>query len=138
MPVKKKRKIKIESVLVAEDLRLEVTGLQSIIGVWGNRLNATGKILKLPRLMFRVEFTSEEAFSAQLQLQVVSPSGAVLFRNPAPLSLDVDANNTTVCALGWAPAEFVESGIYTILFSADGSKPSKVKTFEVRLEAPPQ
>lgn len=130
----KKRKIKIQSVLLCEDLRAEVNGLQSLIGVFGNRILTTSPILKMPKFVFRIEFLSDESFNAKCDFSVVSPSGEVVFSSPKGVELDVTANNTSIFAFGWSPAVFTESGVYEIRFGVDG-KATKIRVFEVMLSA---
>jgi len=135
---KKSPKIQIRSVLIAEDVRHEATGQQTIIGVYGNSISTAQSVLKLPRVVFRIEFISQEKIAAQCQFSVVSPSGKVVFSTPQPINMEVQPGITAICSVGWSPVELTEQGHYEIRFGVDG-KAKKVSSFQINLNAePPQ
>jgi hypothetical protein len=134
---RKAAKIQIRSVLIAEDVRFEATGQQTIIGAYGNSISTTNPSLKLPRVTFRVEFISPDTFEAECNFSVVTPSGKTAFAMPQPLKVSVRGGISAVCALSWGPVEFTEQGVHEILFGVDG-KARKVSSFEVKLNAEPK
>ena len=123
-------KIKIISVLVAEDLRQEVNGQQTIVGVFGWQLNSTSSAFVLPRVVVRIDFTSDASGPFNASFSVVSPNGSVVFTPPQTVSVNVKSDQINTFAMGWGPAKFAESGQYEIKFGIAGRE-SRVATLQV-------
>lgn len=130
------KRIDIRSILIAEDVRQEVNGLQTIVGVYGNTINTGAPRAILSRIMFRIEFVSTSTFQAKCNLGIISPSGKQVFGSPAPAEMDVKAGISAVCCIGWGPVAFDESGIYSIHFGVN-TKPKKISEFSVNLNRKP-
>ena len=127
----KKKKIRIDSALLMEDLRQEITGMQSFIGVFSSKVNTPSIPLRLPKVVFRVSFQGEEDFPADCMLSVVNPSGKQIFNTQEPIRADVKKGFQNIVAVGWSPAVFTEAGVYQVRFSVDG-RAMKALTFEIQ------
>jgi hypothetical protein len=137
--VTKTRKVKVISAIVAEDIRQEKSGQQTIIGAFGGMIGATDSQLVLPRLIIRLEFTSEEDFDGRGTVSLVSPTGAKVFTNPEPLQIKVKKDRHNIVAMGWGPVLLKESGVYQIKFTPDvGIKETKVAEVLISLGQTPE
>ena len=129
----KKSKLKIRSVIFAEDVRQEINGKHSVIGMFAGNIQATTKEVKLPKIVFRIEFIlDQEERAVSINFSVTAPSGKTIFESPEPLILHTKPNQPGVAIIGWGPALFKEKGVYEIRFGIDGPA-EKVGTFDVHL-----
>lgn len=129
---KKTKKPRNYSVIVAEDVRIEQNGQQSIIGVFGNQIKTTDLQLILPKIVFRVDFLPDAAQKTTCELIVLTPSRKVIFAMPKPTELVLQSQVPHNCIFSWSPAFFDESGTYEVHFGV-GEQPKKIHTFQVNL-----
>jgi hypothetical protein len=125
------REPKILSVLIAESVRQEVNGLQSIIGVFSGGINVPSLPLVLPQLAFRIEFRSEEDMDTTADFYLLTPSGSRLFAQSVNYPVKKRVNLFT---LAIAPFGLSEKGRYEVHFGL-GGKPKQVSEFEI-IEVP--
>lgn len=124
-------KITIRSFLICEDMRQEVTGLQSLIGVFADKLITVQLPVQVPKLVFRIAFHSEEDFAADCSFSIVAPSGKRVFSNPQPIRMEVTKDLLNVCALGWLRAQFEEPGVYRFQFKINEGHEDVVGTLRI-------
>ena len=127
-------RFKLRSVIVANDVRQETSGQQTIVGVYVGFLGANTIPVVLPQLYFRIEFESNIDTTATCQFAVVAPSGRHLIQQSTPMRITKSPIN--IYMLGGAPVVFPEQGKYQICFGV-GVKAKIIDTFEIKLGLPP-
>lgn len=122
-----RRTIKILSVLIAEDVRQEVTGLQTVVGIIAGRLIVASAPFVLPKMAFRIEFDSDEEFSSTYEFQLLNPAGQPMLRATGDIRVRHDLRNLFTGA--WAPIHFTEVGRYAIQFCVEPARQREVASF---------
>lgn len=124
-----RRKIHFVSVLMCEDLRVEASGLQTIVGVMSSKVAVPAAPVTLPRLMFRIEFDSNETFSANCSFAMVNPGGGIVLSHDADFAIKKDLRNVFV--VGWGPVVLPDLGRYSIRFGIGKEKKREVSSLEI-------
>lgn len=124
-----RRRIKILSVLMAEDVRQEVRGQQTVVGVIAGRLIVASVPLFIPKLAFRIEFDCNESFSSTYDFAVMAPSGEKILHNAADIHVREERRN--VFMLAWSPVQFMAEGRYVVQFRVDPDKEREVAYFDI-------
>ena len=112
-----RRKIKILSVLMAEDLRVEASGAHTLVGVIAGRLVAATLPHMFLKLFFRIEFESDRTFSGSCHFYVRTPNGARMLEGTTQTNIRHDVRN--IFGIGGGPVHFAEHGRYSIRFNVD-------------------
>jgi len=120
--------LQIHSVLLVQDIRQELTGLQTLVGVFPSRLVVQSIPLALPGLQCRIEFSSNPtAPSRMYTFELVAPSGASIFKGD--FEFVVPATGTAIAAIAWTPAVFAEEGTYVINLGPKGERLHQIQSY---------
>src|SRR5882762_5700170 len=126
-------KIKIRSILMCEDLRQEVTGLHSLIGVFADKIITVRLPVQIPKVVFRIAFNAGEDFSVDCYFSVIAPSGKRVFTNPQPIKMDVKKDLLNICAFGWMRGQFDEPGLHEFRFRLNEEEDDAVGSIKIEL-----
>jgi len=109
-------KVRILSALLADDLRQESTGLQSLIGIYPRRLESADTKFQVWKLVCRIEFESEEDFTGNCGFALINPRGVQMLGGP-PTPVGIKKSLTNIFAFGWGPVVFNDPGTYKLNFT---------------------
>jgi hypothetical protein len=110
-------KYKVLSVLLAESLRQEISGQQSLIGIFNRTIGAESAPLFLPQAVVRVEIESNKTAKEKFSFKILTPSQVALFNQSGEVSLLEDFVN--IIAINVAPFIMTEQGEYKIYFGIE-------------------
>lgn len=116
-----RRKIKILSVLMAEDLRVEASGLHTVVGLIPGRVVVRNLPHTFLKLFYRIEFESETSFSGTCEFSIRTPSRASILQGTSKANIRHAVRN--IFAVGGGPVQFSEPGRYAITFNIDQADP---------------
>ena len=124
-----RRKIHVISALMAEDVRQEISGMHSVIGLLSGKMVVGGLPVVMPKLVFRIEYESNETFSADCRLTLLSPTENRALTVVAHARIDKDLRNIFVG--GWTPVQFTELGRYSVLLQIGDQQERSLNSFEI-------
>jgi hypothetical protein len=122
-------KYEIRSVLLAESIRQEISGQQSIIGLFTGTIGSESAPLALPQAVIRIEIEGKSTEKAKFLFRISTPSQVELFKQPAEVRLEKD--HTSIVGLVFAPFILSEQGEYKIYFGIEGHE-EHIGSFRVR------
>jgi hypothetical protein len=126
----KHKKIRIRSVLVAQDVRQEASHQQTIVGVYTGVIISLGAPLHMPQLVIRLEFDAEEDGEAAFSFALVAPSKTRLMDQRG--TLKVTRSQVNILSIAAAPFVASEPGEYKVQFGVDGEEET-VSTLKILL-----
>jgi len=106
---------------MAEDLRLEAGGSQTVVGVIPGRVVVKTLPHTFLKLFYRIEFESETTFSGTCAFSIRTPSRVMILEGSSKANIRHDVRN--IFAVGGGPVQFSESGRYAIRFNVDQADP---------------
>jgi hypothetical protein len=110
-------KYKVRSVLMAESLRHETSGQQSLIGIFTGTIGAEAAPLVLPQVVIRIEIESTKTVTAKFVFKMLTPSKVELFTQSGNVNINKDV--VSVIGLTFAPFIVTEQGEYKINFGIE-------------------
>jgi hypothetical protein len=127
----------VHSVLLVQDIRQEITGLQTLVGVLPSRLAVQVIPLILPSIQCRIEFSLDpKSRKTSYTFEVLSPSGNVLFRSD--LEFPIPETGGGIAAIAWSPAVFAETGSYAFKLGPKGEELRNIHSLDLSVAKPPQ
>ncbi len=132
--------MKIDFVLMCDDVRDEVTGKTTIVGIYNENITLDKFPGLLPVLCFWLNCSVEGKLSGDLRLAFDSPSKRRLatWQMPTPpKELEPDPNISVQIAWKISPIRFDELGTYTLTAYSEGQE-KIVYSFEVKEANPAQ
>jgi hypothetical protein len=128
-------KYKIRSVLLAESLRQELSGQQSLIGIFTGTMGAESAPLALPQVVIRIEIESNKTSKAKFVFKILTPSQVALFNQSGDVSVNKD--NVNIIGITFAPFIVTEQGEYKIHFGIEG-RDEHIGSFRVQFGKRPE
>lgn len=111
--------LKYKCVLICEDIRQEVNGRVSLMGVLASKLFVTRFPFKFLKLCLFIEW--EEVIGKwDIGINIVRPSGAPLLPKPLAASIEGQPGLTARSMIVLENFEFPEAGAYRFEFTANG------------------
>jgi hypothetical protein len=130
----KPENIKVKSVIIAQDVRQEITGQQTLVGVFSGDIVTVQPPLMIPQLTFRIEYEVRDAIKSTFTFSIVSPSKSRIFVVGPPAELNAKKGNNTL-VIRWTPAFLSEPGQYQIRFGTGEER--IIDRFEVKFGSAP-
>ena len=124
-----RRKIHYISILLCEDLRVEANGLQTIVGVMPSKVAVQSVPLTLQRLMFRIEFETNDNFAAECSFEMLDPGGESILKHSSQFQVRSDLRNVFV--VGWTPVVLKGLGRYSVQFGIGKEKKREISCLEI-------
>ena len=119
--------LEIHSVILAEDIRQEASGLQTLVGVLPSRLIVAAKPLVMRSLHCRIDYTTRRKVLGTHSMEITTPSGETLTKGDFEFS--VEANIDGIASCSWAPVNFPVGGVYVFRFGLKDSKLENIYSF---------
>jgi hypothetical protein len=119
--------LKIRSVIIAQDIRQEISGQQTLVGVFVGDIGVANPPLMVPQLVIRIEFEAREAFEAPFSFSIISPSKTKILTQSSNL---VAKKGLNIFCVTWTPVFLYEPGQYQIRFGVGEER--VIDRFEVR------
>ncbi|HOY67078.1 MAG TPA: hypothetical protein PLP29_09325 [Candidatus Ozemobacteraceae bacterium] len=111
--------LKYRSVLICEDIRQEINGRVSLMGVLAAKLFVTRFPFKFLKLCLFIEW-EEVVGKWDVGINIVKPSGLPLLPKPLAASIEGQPGLTARSMIVLENFEFPEAGAYKFEFTANG------------------
>ncbi|HEY9072261.1 MAG TPA: hypothetical protein VIV61_18515 [Candidatus Ozemobacteraceae bacterium] len=112
--------LKYRSVLICEDIRQEINGRVSLMGVLAAKLFVTRFPFKFLKLCLFIEW-EEVVGKWDVGINIVKPSGLPLLPKPLAASIEGQPGLTARSMIVLENFEFPEAGAYKFEFTANGT-----------------
>ena len=130
-----RRHIHIMSALIAEDVRQELGGSHTAVGIMSGTLIAQGAFpILIPKLFTRIDFESPHTFDTVLRVALVDERGNRIATHEANAHVAHDQRNVFIA--GWSPVALHSVGRYTLVFQVGEQQERELTWFAVG--TPPQ
>jgi hypothetical protein len=126
-------KYKIMSCLLCQDVRQEVSGQQSIVGLFSQSIRSKTVPLMLPQLQIRIELSAEEEIRERGRVIILTPSRVAMVSQEVEITVQRGVSGVVI--VGVVPAIFSEPGTYQIRFGLVG-KESTISRWRIDFETP--
>ena len=122
----------LNSMILCDDVRQEVSGKETLVGVYSSTIVVAAIPASLKSLFFRISVTISDATMNQVRFSVTGPDGnkvSELSGSPPPFK----SNGEASLVFEHSPMNLPFSGRYKVELALGGGPAVEVGTFEVRL-----
>jgi hypothetical protein len=126
---------KIVDFFICDDVRHEIGGKRTLVGIYGNDLVVPSVPSNLPQLCFVIKLDLANSNIAKMTLTVEMSAGQTI----GPLSIVIPKQLKTqkpIMHLAVYPFSIKETGTCQIFASFDGQKKIKIGQIEIKLATP--
>ena len=126
--------IKIQSVIICDDIRKEITGKDILIGVYAGGINVPSYPVTLP-LAFWIVLDPEQSSNYKCEITIQSPSG----NPPIKMEAEIEVGQPVgpgILALSKVPIRIENDGDITVSLKVDDVDFGVVKSTPVSRSAP--
>lgn len=130
-------KYRIGTIIVCDDVRVEVSGKETLVGVYNGVVVIPSFPATMAKLCFRLPIYADHPFDASMTFQVYSPSKKKLIEIKGDASANPsDAGHELPFGFAIGNLSLPEPGEYEVRFCFGPAKPKRVSSFLVRQPRP--
>lgn len=122
----------VKYVLMADDLRDEITGKQTLVGVYNDSMNTDQLPAQLSQLVFRLTLNTVPSGKDSISFELRSPTGRVVQSLSGPLFSEtfqsVEPDATAQVVMNFSPLRLDEVGEYSLVHTG-GAEDQTVYSF---------
>ncbi|MDY0873119.1 DUF6941 family protein [Dongia rigui] len=130
-------KYRLGTLTICDDVRLEINGKETIVGLYNNVLVVPSVPHRMLKLCFRLPLFLAEPVSSKAKFEVFSPSGKVMLSAEGDIEVKtIEEESPAPFTIAVGNALLPEFGTYHVKFIIGPGKPKRVASFLVRQPRP--